>query len=622
MGNTWTRTFDRQVFDIVLLPSTGQLFASLGYATDTVYSSKDAGQTWQVYSTGLNWGKYIPFYTRLNFQLALNNPVLFLVALLVNPNNASDTFSSIYSAEVNVVDVWNLVPGQPVSLDQDAMPKDKAVVLADPQQGNIIYVAGNADGPCPEPDEFCVLVYRIDWVNGIWQIMTGSGDTVDGYQPHPDCRDLKWDNSTGSLLLTNDGGIQVRLNPRSNQGKWISACGDIGEMEVISVGYDNRLNRWVAGAQDNDVQFLIPNQGLQSIGYLGCDGTKVLIDNAHCPARMYGSCQLLEGFTLWTGNPLQSYSIPIADTYFPDIRGFPYFVSAVNLNTQNPNQIIFPVNGSSGVPSAFYQVLVPDSLSNPIPPPTLLFTLPDNAAIYDFVAGGYTNNQSNPNFIYAINNTHFFNYMNNQLTVTPLPSVFADPVHFIQFLNDGTIPILGPISHGRTASIAVSPADSNIIAITGWPVNLNNGQEFVWLSTNGGRTWSEITGNLYSATGTISKIRPLAITIIEFSDLGFNAILVGTLNGVYLSWTDSKMIGLWSRLGTNDFPLVVVSGITYEWYSDTLAIASFGRGIYTLPSAKSILLTNRAQQIAGNCQATNTYPVTSSARFFPSQQSC
>jgi len=153
-------------------------------------------------------------------------------------------------------------------------------------------------------------------------------------------------------------------------------------------------------------------------------------------------------------------------------------------------------------------------------------------------------------------------------------------------------------------------------------VNLNGGQEYVWLSFNEGRNWQEITGNLYGAVGTIEKIRPESITIIEFSDLGFHAILVGTVNGIFLSWSDAQLIGLWSRIGTNDLPLVMILGISYDPYSDTLIAATFGRGVYYLRQAKSQLLTNRAQQIASNCEASNGYPVTSSARFYPKQQSC
>merc|ERR1719472_111167 len=105
---------------------------------------------------------------------------------------------------------WKVVPGKPLDLDQDHMPKDKIAVLADPELKDVIYIAGNAAGfgNCQQDD--CTLVFRINWSTGSWQYMGAKGDTADGEQPHPDCRNLAWDKSTGNLLLTTDGGLFVR----------------------------------------------------------------------------------------------------------------------------------------------------------------------------------------------------------------------------------------------------------------------------------------------------------------------------------------------------------------------------------------------------------------------------
>ena len=43
-------------------------------------------------------------------------------------------------------------------------------------------------------------------------------------------------------------------------------------------------------------------------------------------------------------------------------------------------------------------------------------------------------------------------------------------------------------SHGATVSMAVSPSDSNVIAVTGWPsVRTNVGKEQVFVTHDAGR---------------------------------------------------------------------------------------------------------------------------------------
>ena len=81
-------------------------------------------------------------------------------------------------------------------------------------------------------------------------------DTSDGSEPHGDCRNYAWDGANGRLVLTSDGGVFAREQPRSPGGKWVSLNGDIKEMEYLSAHYDNRDGRFIAGAQDNAAQVL------------------------------------------------------------------------------------------------------------------------------------------------------------------------------------------------------------------------------------------------------------------------------------------------------------------------------------------------------------------------------
>jgi len=120
----------------------------------------------------------------------------------------------------------------------------------------------------------------------------------------------------------------------------------------------------------------------------------------------------------------------------------------------------------------------------------------------------------------------------------------------------------------------------------------------------------------------VGRIRPSGLLIVEYSTLGTNALLVGTVSGVFLSWTDDQMSGIWSRVGLfTDLPLVMVYHLSYEVYSDTLVCATFGRGIYLLRHAKSLILKARQQQLQGSC-TTGSFNPPLSTGFFPSQDSC
>ena len=67
-------------------------------------------------------------------------------------------------------------------------------------------------------------------------------------------------------------------------------------------------------------------------------------------------------------------------------------------------------------------------------------------------------------------------------------------------------------SHDRTVSLAVSPADSSLVAVTGWASVLDNeGDERVFMSTDAGATWNDVTANLAAATATVGKVRPSAL---------------------------------------------------------------------------------------------------------------
>lgn len=100
-----------------------------------------------------------------------------------------------------------------------------------------------------------------------------------------------------------------------------------------------------------------------------------------------------------------------------------------------------------------------------------------------------------------------------------------------------------------------------------------------------------------AATQTTAKARPNALLVVAFG--AKTAILVGTVNGVYVTWDDAQLLGTWTRFGScSQLPVVLTLGLSYEQDSDTLLAATMGRGIYAIHGLKRALGQTHAELTA------------------------
>ena len=229
--------------------------------------------------------------------------------------------------------------------------------------------------------------------------------------------------------------------------------------------------------------------------------------------------------------------------------------------------------------------------------PTKLLETPPGAMILDFVSGGYTAGEADPNLLVALSNTHLYirSGAATAMTSRPLPITYPLPVTLEYDDNNNGARILGPLTHAKTLSFAISPTDSRMIALTGWPsIETNLGDEAVFLTMDAGETWTNVTGDLRAASGVSGKVRPGGILIVDLEDdENTRALLVGTSDGILVTFVQpSKLAGdqHWLRLGTHEeFPIVLTADVDYEPISDRLVAATFGRGIYVVKGAKEKL---------------------------------
>ena len=185
------------------------------------------------------------------------------------------------------------------------------------------------------------------------------------------------------------------------------------------------------------------------------------------------------------------------------------------------------------------------------------------------------------------------------MVIRPLPTHFARPVVTAWLPNappHGQY-TLGPMSHARTVSLAVSPSDSTLLSVSGWcSVTTNMCPEGVWVSADAGMHFTDVTGELRRATRTIGQWRPSALLLVPqprgaHTNYTVTALLVGTVNGVFVSFLHTSegavvSSSTWARLGGCDqMPLTLVAGLSHEPTDDTIVAATMGRGVYVVHHA-------------------------------------
>jgi hypothetical protein len=672
-GGDITRVSRQPTFTLMQLTAAGDNGILATHARDakqSVSASGDGGKTWADAGT-LPWADgAVPFYTCATEMADGSVVVAGLTRLSPFPNaTSSQFFIRRAAAAAAQMSAWAPLD-QPTSMDEDAMPKDRMAVLADPLEADTLYVAGNAGA----------LAWRVNVSagSGTWTKMWDRPDVPDGSIPHGDCRNYAWETAAGSgasegdrLVLVSDGGVFARTSPRKPGGVWVSLNGNYASMELLSAHYDNRGGRFVAGAQDNCAQVTIEHATPDdvAVGFVEGDGTGTCIDNVANPARLFGTTQFLGVGAIYIDPSVEQdeekggddndgdggdddddddcgglcfaqgdkfIGVPLAK-YFPAPSSFPYFVTPYTLNSQDTTQLIFWANGTddSSAPfsrSGFYAFHLPHDGSitskDDIGPPTAVaYTAAADGVVLDFVAGGFTDGKSDPSLLVAMTATHLLYSTGGNMVSLKLPCTFASPVPMEYDPQTGAR-ILGPVTHGRTVSLTVSPADSNVIAVTGWTsVADNEGAENVWVTTDGGATWQNITSNLRAASGVVGKVRPGGLLIVDLLENNARAVLVGTSNGIQVAFLegargehafftfDPAQVA-WKRFGSEaEFPIVLTAKISYEHYSDTLVAATFGRGIYVMKNgAKKALVA-----AMGGEERKPRVPEKSSAVFFPAQ---
>ncbi len=131
-------------------------------------------------------------------------------------------------------------------------------------------------------------------------------------------------------------------------------------------------------------------------------------------------------------------------------------------------------------------------------------------------------------------------------------------------------------SGGYVSSIYVDPDNADSVFVT----FSNYGVISVFFSPDGGKTWSDISGNLEeNADGSGNGPSVRWITGMKYQ--GENYYFVGTSTGLYYTDYLNDTATVWTQLGASSIGYVVVDMVRARSNDGTIAVATHANGIYT-----------------------------------------
>ena len=551
IGETWTKVSTEAIESAITSNTnnmklatsiSGRVYVAIATRTITnagklsaIFGSQDSGNSWFALSLPktneiMKDGTIIPIgihpgsqgYTHFSFEADPINPDILYIGGDRQPSKFGGTNR-------------NIMPSRFYSSNISDIP-------------NTDYTFPNSIGA----HSYTGRLFRGNALTNQWVHLTHSnvigapgGGTASNSSPHSDSRDMAFD-AFGNLIECDDGGVYRRTLPQSNMGDWLSMNGDLQITEMNSIIYDPITQMITGGTQDNGVfQQTKPNSMIWS-EILDGDGGKVTLDTLVNPgfSVLYISSQYLGNFMRIThnssGNIINDQLVNLTNSNFK-----PQFFTPIKANSVIGGRLLL-----AGEDSVYESFDMGDTLIN-IGEETL-----SNCSCIAY--GGMKNGISNPFIVYACkNNKVYLRTSSNQiLTLTPasLP-------------NDEII-----------TDIAVDSTNWERAFVVSSVVSLSGVSSSVYMTTNAGTSWINITGDLTN----IGEIR--SNEIIRHPTLGFGGLVIGTEYGVYL--TSNNSFGTWTKIGTN-IPNVQIEELHYNPEHDLLVIATLGRGAWSISNIYS-----------------------------------
>lgn len=429
-------------------------------------------------------------------------------------------------------------------------------------------------------------------------------------------------DASGALLAGSHGGLfrlPAPASPPSATNYWLTANGNLGISEFVSIAYDRISHVFIGGLQDNgSASQTATGSQVWTRSLSSGDGGYINVDNktlANVPGTTLAATVTSSATSLSVAS---AAGFPAVTKFLITVDSEKMIVTAINGTTLTvsrgqlgttaashssgatvtvpPQSIRYAGAGLAGftrfifdanntqVSSTGISLSVitdgggyPPVLINAVDPKRLLFgggatlyeTLDFGGTVAAIAAvgvnnstqaiayGGYFNGVANPDILYIGKSSTIYARTTAGGAVTAL-----------------TLP---PPGSGSVQSIVMNPADDTNVFITD-----NSGHVYVTTTggtgpqTGAGAAWTNITGNLTSISGTSQTFS------IAYVPGATPYIAVGTRNGVFASQTSS--LGTWVKLGTG-LATAPVYTLIYDAQDNILATGTLGRGLWALSNA-------------------------------------
>lgn len=549
-GVTWSNTFasisdTASVTDLLIDPSDSQiLYAALGNSAGNVfngvYKTTNGGGTWTLLDN-------VPFgIVTGTIRLAISSDGQILYAAVTNPVN--NRLRGFFQSTDRGASWVNRTLGTPEYLAGQGW---FATVLAvDPIDPLRVYAAGTGRN-------WTDSIIRSDdggatWRNiGNWKT---SGQTLTTGWPHVDHHALAFD-ADGRLLDGNDGGIWRT----ADQGiDWVNMNANLDITEFVGISGDpSNRDLIYGGSQDNGTE---KSSGAAIWDQVAAgDGGFVRVDPGN-PATVYHTYFYAKGQTnFFRRSDDAGATWLVKTTGINTSTGIGVFYPPLVIDPSNPSRLLLGLdrlyestdkaNSWSAISPALVAGKAITALAVAPGAPDTLYVTYDDGSVWRTTDHGA-----------------------NWVNVTPglAPAAPPDtPPTGVQLDDDqdedeGGIDPDDSSGPGNGAILA-DPTDP----LTVYLVRNGYGGGHVFLTTNGGASWSDISGDLPDLPTNAIAIDPRTTV---------HTLYVGTVAGVYFS-TDAGVH--WNRFGAG-LPNADVTDLQLSLSENFITAGTFGRGAWQI----------------------------------------
>lgn len=540
-GTTWALVLDGSSFapnpctSVVFDPTNeNNVYAALGnfmgdpFLTNGVYKSTDGGQTWtELLAESANVAG------RIVLAIAPSSPTT-LYASVAQALSVGSGLLGVYKTTDGGT-TWGLLSNAPNFCDFQCS-YDMDIKVA-PNNANVVYATGmytystNAE---------TTVVRSLDG-GSTWSLV-GAG--ANGNIVHTDGHALTFSADSSTLYVGSDGGAWSTTNVATSPLNWNGLNGPLAITEFYNgLAIDpTNVNIAFAGAQDNGTQ---KYSGTTTWNIVACGDAGYNAIDLATPTTVYSACS-------WANQPFiqKSTSSGNVGTYSAATTG----IDTTDRASFIPPLVMDPIN-SSNLYTGTYR----------------LYQTTNGAASWtaispDLTSGGNVSTiavaPSNNNTIYTGSDDGLIAVTNNALLGTSS-----------LWFNISPVGLSRAITH-----IAVDPGSASTAYVTysGFS-GFADAHGHVFKTTNGGSTWTDISGNLPNI--------PVNVIVLDPDIAG--TLYVGTDIGAFVTSNGGTS---WSVLGTG-LPDVAVLSLAFHHATRTLMAATHGRSVWEISLATTQTLT-------------------------------